>query len=513
MTGSEEPPAVRMEGITKTFGDVVANDAIDFTLGKGSIHALLGENGSGKTTLMNVLYGLYDQDSGTIRVDGEERRFDSPRAAMDAGIGMIHQHFQLVETMTVLQNVVLGHEPAERGIVDTDAAREEIRAICDRYDFDVDEYLDVRVGELDLGVRQRVEIVKSLYRGAEVLILDEPTAVLTPQEIDGLFELMDELREQGASLIFITHKLDEAMEIADEITVLRDGSRVGTVPAATTDKEELAAMMVGREVIFEYDRAEAPTGAPVLEVDSLRVRGERGLEQVRGVEFSVREGEIFGIAGVQGNGQSELVEALTGLRAVEDGTVRFEGADVTDASRREAIESGIAFIPEDRHEEGLVLEYDLTRNALLGFQTLPPLSEDGWIDWDAVREHADAIIDEYDVVPADRGARAASLSGGNQQKVVIARELSANPQVLLAAQPTRGLDVGAIEFVHRRLVEERDAGRAVLLVSLELEEIRSLSDRVLVIYEGEIVAEMPPSSSEEDFGVAMTGAGRREVAA
>jgi simple sugar transport system ATP-binding protein len=497
---------VELRGISKRFGDVVANDDVDFTLREGTVHALLGENGSGKTTLMSILYGLYERDEGAVEVRGRPRAFESPRDAIDAGIGMIHQHFQLVETMTVLQNVVLGHEPVDRGIMDTDAAREEIEAICDRYDFDVDEYLDAGIGDLDLGVRQRVEIVKSLYRGADVLILDEPTAVLTPQAVEGLFDLMGELREQGTSLIFITHKLDEAMEIADEITVVRDGARVGTVPAAETTKAELAEMMVGREVIFEYGRAEPSAGDRVLEVDSLRVRGDRGLEQVRGVSFDVHEGEIFGIAGVQGNGQAELVEALTGLREVEDGTVRFDGEDVTDASRREVIESDVAFVPEDRQEEGLVLSYDLVRNSLLGFQTLSPLTDGGWIKWDAVRGHADRIVDEYDVRPPDPSKRAASLSGGNQQKFVVGRELSHDPELLVASHPTRGVDIGSIEFIHRQLLEMRADGLPILLVSSKLEEIQQLSDRIGVMYEGQLVDTVRPTAvTERDLGLLMAG--------
>ena len=501
-----EKTVVDLRGITKRFGDVVANDEVDFTLREGTVHALLGENGSGKTTLMSILYGLYDRDTGTVEVRGRPREFESPREAIDAGIGMIHQHFQLVNTMTVLENVVLGHEPTERGVVDRPGAREEIEAICDRYDFDVDEHLDTAIADLDLGVRQRVEIVKSLYRGAEVLILDEPTAVLTPQEVEGLFELMDELREQGASLIFITHKLDEAMEIADEITVLRDGSRVGTVPAGETSRDELAELMVGREVLFEYERRERPSGEQILTVDSLHVRGDRGLQQVRGIDFSVREGEIFGIAGVQGNGQSELIEALTGLREVEGGTIHFQGENITDLGRREAIESGIAFVPEDRLEEGLVLNDDLVRNSLLGFQTLAPLVERGLIGWDAVREHADRIIAEYDVVPPDRRKRAASFSGGNQQKFVVGRELNHDPNLLVASHPTRGVDIGSIEFVHQRLLEMRADGLPIVLVSSKLEEIQQLSDRIAVMYEGQFVDTVRPEEvTERDLGLLMTG--------
>jgi len=499
-------PMVVLRGITKRFGDVVANDDVDLTLERGTIHALLGENGSGKTTLMSILYGLYERDAGTIGVDGRQREFDSPHDAIDAGIGMIHQHFQLVDTMTVLQNIVLGHEPTTRGSVDTASARADVEEICDRYDFDVDEHLDERVGELDLGVAQRVEIVKSLYRGAEVLILDEPTAVLTPQEVEGLFDLMDQLRRDGTSLIFITHKLGEAMDIADDITVLRDGRRVDTVPADETSREELAEMMVGREVVFEYEEREASTGEVLLDVDSLRVTDDRGFERVRGVDLEVRRGEILGIAGVQGNGQSELVEGITGLRPVDDGTVTFAGRDVTHASRGSLIEAGTAFIPEDRQEEGLVMEQDLVRNSLLGFQRLAPYADGGWLQWDRVREHADHIVDEFDVTPPDRDKIAGSFSGGNQQKVVVGRELGRDPELLVAAHPTRGIDIGSIEFVHEKLLDMRAAGLPILLVSSKLEEVQQLSDRIAVMYEGEIVETVRPSAVDErDLGLLMAG--------
>ncbi len=506
MTSDEPPPAVRLEGITKRFGDVVANDGVDFTLERGTVHALLGENGSGKTTLMSVLYGLYDQDEGTVVIDGEPRTVDSPRDAMDAGVGMIHQHFQLVDTMTVLQNVVLGHEPTDGGLVDESAAETDIEDICDRYDFDVDEYLDTPVQDVDLGVRQRVEIVKSLYRGADVLVLDEPTAVLTPQEVDRLFDVMAELTASGRSLIFITHKLDEALTVADEITVLRDGAVVGTVDAADTSEQELARMMVGREVLFDRAPRTTDPGEVVLDVEGLRVRGDRGTEQVRGVEFAVREGEILGVAGVQGNGQTELVEALTGLRPVASGTVRFEGEDITDTSRRRRIEAGIAYVPEDRQVEGLVQDYSLVRNALLGNQTVEPFVSRRFVRWGAVREHAESVIDEYDVQPPNPDAEATSLSGGNQQKFIVGREIEHDPTVMVASHPTRGVDIGSIEFIHDRLVELRDAGLAIVFVSSKLEEIQKLSDRIAVMYEGEFIDTVDPETvTEEDLGLLMAG--------
>ncbi|MCU4925490.1 ABC transporter ATP-binding protein [Halobacteria archaeon AArc-dxtr1] len=506
MATSNEPPAVELEGITKTFGDVVANNEVDLTLEKGSIHALLGENGSGKTTLMSVLYGLYDQDSGSISVNGEPLTVDSPRDAMDAGIGMIHQHFQLVKPMTVLQNIVLGNEPTEGGFVDEADAAADIEEICSRYGFNADEYLHTPVEELDLGTRQRVEIIKSLYRGAEILILDEPTAVLTPQEVDGLMEVMNDLRDDGRSLIFISHKLDEALEMADDITVLRDGNDVGTVKASESDENELAKMMVGREVLFDRLERETTSGSPVLEVDDLYMRDDRDLEKVRDVDLTVREGEILGIAGVQGNGQTELVEAITGLRSVESGTVQYHGEDITEMSRRDRIEEGIAYIPEDRHTEGLVLEYDLVKNALLGNQTIEPYANGSWLDWDAVQEHAEEIIEEFDVQPPNAAAQSSSLSGGNQQKFIVGREIGHDPDVMVASHPTRGVDIGSIEFIHNRLIELRDAGLGIIMVSSKLEEIQKLSDRVAVMYEGEFVDVVDPEAvTERDLGLLMAG--------
>ncbi|MFB6189475.1 MAG: ABC transporter ATP-binding protein [Halapricum sp.] len=511
-----EPPAVRLEGISKRFGDVLANDGVDFTLDQGTIHALVGENGAGKTTLMSVLYGLYEPDGGRIVVDGTPRTFDSPRDAIDAGIGMIHQHFQLVDTMTVTQNIVLGHEPVERGLVDEDSARADIESICSTYGFEVDEYLDTPIEELGVGVQQRVEIVKSLYRGADVLVLDEPTAVLTPQEIQRLFEVMTELAEQGRSLIFITHKLDEAMSVADEITVLRDGSAVGTVEAAATTRQELARMMVGRDVLFDAEERTTEPGEIALDVEDLHVLDDRGLEQVRGIDFSVRSGEIVGIAGVEGNGQAVLAEAITGLRPVDAGTIQFEGRDVTEMSRRRRIEAGITYVPEDRLAEGLVQDYSLVRNALLGNQTIEPFVRNGVVDWGAVRDHAEAIVTGYDVQPSEVDAEAGSLSGGNQQKFVVGRELEHGPSLLVAAQPTRGVDIGSIEFIHNRLREMRDAGTGVVLVSSKLDEIQQLSDRIAVLYEGEFVDIVEPDAvTESDLGLMMAGqttdAGDQEV--
>ena len=508
VAGSRDPAeiAVKLDGITKRFGDVVANDEVTFTLESGTTHALLGENGSGKTTLMSVLYGLYQPSAGTIEVDGSERSFDSPRDAMAAGIGMIHQHFQLIEPMTVLQNIVLGHEPTTNGMVDTEAARERITEISDRYGFDVARHLDTPIHDLDVGVQQRVEIVKSLYRGAEVLILDEPTAVLTPQEVDGLIEVMNDLRADGHSLIFITHKLDEALTAADQITVLRDGQAVGTVDAAETDERGLAQLMVGREVLFDRLDREGIPGDPVLTATDLHITGDRGVEQVSGVDLTIREGEILGIAGVQGNGQTELIEALTGLRSIDTGAVEFNDRDITSMNRRERIESGIAYVPEDRQKEGLVQQYDLVQNALLGNQTKAPFVNGAIIDWPTVGDHAASIVSEYDVQPPTTAAEAASLSGGNQQKFIVGREIEHEPDLMVAAHPTRGVDIGAIEFIHNRLIELRSEGVATLLVSSKLEEIQKLSDRVAVMYDGEFVDVVDPEAvTEAEFGLLMTG--------
>lgn len=506
-----QTPAVHLEEITKQFGDVVANDGVDFTLQKESVHALVGENGAGKSTLMNVLYGLYRPNAGRIVVDGKPRTFGSPQDAINVGIGMIHQHFQLVETMTVIQNIVLGHEPTKNGLVNEAKARSDIEDICSMYGFEIDEYLDTRIEELSVGIRQRIEIVKSLYRGADVLILDEPTGVLTPQEVEKLFGVMDELTERGHSLIFITHKMDEAMAAADEITVLRDGKDIGTVNTTDTTQEELARMMVGRDVLFDALERETSPGEVIVDVDGLCVEDDRDIEQVSNIGFAVRKGEILGIAGVEGNGQSELLEALMGLRGVESGTVTFNGADITGMSRRRRIESDIAYIPEDRQETGLVQDYDLVRNALLGNQTIEPYASGGFLDWEAVREHADEIIEEYDVQPPDSDVASASLSGGNQQKFVVGRELEHDPDFVVATHPTRGVDIGSVEFIHERLHEMRNEGLAILLVSSKLDEIQKLSDRIAVMYEGELVDIVAPDKvTEEELGIMMAGRARGE---
>jgi ABC-type uncharacterized transport system ATPase subunit len=504
-------PALELRGITKRFGSLIANDAIDFELKRGEIHALLGENGAGKSTLMNVLYGLHQPDEGEIVLDGERVRIDSARKAIALGIGMVHQHFMLVPVMTVAENLVLGSEPHQGPLLDYKAAARRTRELSERFGLAVDP--DARVENLGVGAQQRVEILRALFRGARILVLDEPTAVLTAQESQDLFGVLRALKADGTSVVFISHKLNEVLDVSDRVTVLRRGEKVDTVQTEGATERSLARLMVGRDVLLQVEKPAHEPGETLLEVRDLEVADERGLPAVRGVSFEVRAGEIVGLAGVDANGQSELIEAVTGLRRAQAGTVRVAGRDMTGASPREIQAAGVGHIAEDRQRRGLVLEFNLAENLSLREYRGASLSRLGWLSPKKMAERARGLLRDYDVRGGEYDTRAASLSGGNQQKCVIARELSADPQVLIAAQPTRGLDVGAIEFVHRRLVEERDEGRAILLVSLELEEIRSLSDRVLVIYEGTIVAELPPSASEEDFGVAMTGGGREEVLA
>ncbi|HEY8727605.1 MAG TPA: ABC transporter ATP-binding protein [Gaiellaceae bacterium] len=508
----DEPPVLELRGITKEFPGVLANDHVDFDLRRGEVHALLGENGAGKSTLMSILYGLYTPDSGEILMNGKPVAINSPKDAIELGIGMVHQHFMLIPVMTVTENIVLAQEPRHAGVLlDYDAAAERVRELSTSFGLAVDP--NARIQKITVGQQQRVEILKALYRGAEILILDEPTAVLTPQEARELFEIIEGLKAQGKSIVFISHKLNEVLEVADRITVLRRGKRVETIPRDGATEAGLARSMVGREVLLRVDKKPAEPGEPLLKVADLSVRDDRGLEAVRGVTFDVRAGEIVGIAGVDGNGQSELIDALTGLRKPAGGRMTVGGQDLTHASARQALDAGMGHIPEDRHRRGLVLDFNLAENLALHDYGKEPFSRFGWLNPRRWLRWAAGLLKEFDVRGGGPTTRASSLSGGNQQKVVVAREVSRDPSVLIAAQPTRGLDVGAIEFVHRRLVEQRDAGKAVLLVSLELEEILSLSDRILVLYEGRIVAEFPPEVSEEEVGIAMTGGRRQETAA
>ncbi|MDQ3859700.1 MAG: ABC transporter ATP-binding protein [Actinomycetota bacterium] len=502
-------PLLELRGISKRFPGILANDRVDFELAKGEVHALLGENGAGKSTLMNIVYGLYHPDEGEIRLNGKPVRIGSPRDAIDLGIGMVHQHFMLIPVMTVAENIVLATEPRKGLFLDLAGAENRVRELSTRFGLAVRP--DARVASISVGMQQRAEILKALYRGAEILILDEPTAVLTPQEAGELFTIVRSLQADGKSIIFITHKLNEVLDIADRITVLRQGRRIDTVPRAGATPEALARLMVGREVVLRIEKSPPEVGEPLLEVEDLRVVDERGLEAVRGASFQVRAGEIVGIAGVDGNGQSELIDALTGLRRPAGGRIVAAGKEITQAAARECLDLGVGHIPEDRQLRGLVLDFTLAENLALHDFRKEPDSKWGWLYPRRLVERAARVLKEFDVRGGRPETLAMTLSGGNQQKVVIAREVSRNPRILIAAQPTRGLDVGAIEFVHRRLVEERDEGRAIMLVSFELDEIRSLSDRVLVMYEGRIVGEYPPSVSEEELGIAMTG-GRREAA-
>jgi ABC-type uncharacterized transport system ATPase subunit len=506
--------AVHLKDITKRFPGVVANDGVDLRVESGTVHALLGENGAGKTTLMNVLYGLYDAEEGTVIVDGRPREFDSPRDAIDAGIGMIHQHFMLVDTMTVAENIVLGNEPRKwAGLaVDRAAARRQVAELSDRFGFDVDPA--VRIETVGVGVQQRVEILKTLYRGADILILDEPTAVLTPQEVADLFEVLEELTAEGKTIIFITHKLGEAMESADEITVLRDGKSIETVEAGATSREVLARWMVGRDVVLDVASSESDPGETVLAVEDLRVTDADGVARVDGLDFEIREGEIFGIAGVDGNGQAELIEAITGLGEATGGEIRFRGRDLTGTTRRERIAAGMAYIPEDRQKRGLVMDFDLVENGVLGSQHDPAFAAGGRIDWGTVRTHTEDIVETYDVRPPDPEAHARSLSGGNQQKFVVGREFERDPDLVVATHPTRGVDIGSTEFIHERLLDLRAAGKAVLLVSSKLDEVQQLSDRLAVIFEGEFAAVVDPGTvTEEEIGLYMGGEREQPVAA
>ena len=506
-----EELVLEMRGIRKEFPGVLANDDVDFDVRRGEVHALLGENGAGKSTLMTILCGLYKPDAGEILLHGMPITFASARDAIQAGIGMVHQHFMLIPVMTVAENIVLGMEPSRDVILlDESGAEARVRELSQQFGLVVDP--SALVSSITVGQEQRVEILKALFRGADILILDEPTAVLTPQEAGELFAIVRSLKADGKSIIFITHKLNEVLEIADRITVLRRGKRIETVPREGATEASLARAMVGREVLL---RVEKPPGAPgdvLLSVDKLNVIDDRGIPKVRDVSFTVRAGEIVGIAGVDGNGQTELIEAITGLRRSESGTIEVAGRPFAARSPREMLDAGVGHIPEDRQRRGLVLEFSIAENVGLHDYDKAPDSKWGWLFPARMVERAGKLIKEFDVRGGGPQTRAGGLSGGNQQKVVVAREVARDPKVLVAAQPTRGLDVGAIEFLHRRLVAERDEGRAILLVSLELDEIFSLADRILVMYEGEIVGEHTGEVSEHQIGLEMVGAGKTAAA-
>jgi ABC-type uncharacterized transport system ATPase subunit len=498
--------AVEMQGIHKYFAStqVTANNRVDLSVERGEVHALVGENGAGKTTLMNVLYGLIKPDQGTIRVNGQEVEIGHPDDAIRLGIGMVHQHFKLVPSFTVAENIMLGMEPNTAGVLHRDEEIEQVRELAQGFGLPVDP--TARIRELPVGMQQRVEILKTLQRNAQTLILDEPTAVLTPQEARELFTVVRGLAESGRTVIFITHKLLEVMEVADRVSVMRKGEMVGTKNIKDTSMRDMARMMVGRDVLFQLDKQPFQPGQTVLEVENLVVAGTSGLSAILNVSFDVREGEILGIAGVNGNGQSELVEAITGMRPVELGAVRLLDKDISELPVGERRRVGMAHIPEDRMQVGLNLETSLDENLVVTRYKLPEFSHLGLMKRPAIKALANTIIDRFDIVAARQGGGIATLSGGNLQKVVLGRELTGEPRLIIANQPTRGLDVGSIEFVHTTLLEARDNGAAILLVSVELEEIMSLSDRIAVLFRGQIVGQMDVAdATEENLGVLMAG--------
>jgi general nucleoside transport system ATP-binding protein len=501
---------IEMLDIRKEFPGIVANDNITLQVKKGEIHALLGENGAGKSTLMNVLFGLYQPEKGQIRVNGQEVKITDPNIANDLGIGMVHQHFMLVQNFTVTENIILGNEPTRTGKINIKKAAQDIQELSNQYGLSVDPY--AKIQDISVGMQQRVEILKTLYRGADILIFDEPTAALTPQEITELIQIMKKLIQEGKSIILITHKLKEIMSVCDRCTIIRKGVGVGTVNVQETNPDELAALMVGREVHFKTEKKTATPKEAVLTIKELVVEDSRGVEAVSSLNLSVRAGGIVGIAGVDGNGQTELIEAITGLRKIKSGSITLKNQELSTLSTRKITESGIGHIPQDRHKHGLVLDYTIGEN--IGLQTYyqKPMSKSGILNYKEMYKKAKELIAEYDVRTPSEYTQARSLSGGNQQKAIIAREVDRSPELLIAAQPTRGLDVGAIEFIHKKLIEERDKGRAVLLVSLELDEVINLSDRIAVIYEGKIVDIVDPKeTNEQELGLLMAG-GTREKA-
>jgi general nucleoside transport system ATP-binding protein len=510
----DAPVVLEMRGVTKRFGPVTANDDISLVLHRGEVLGILGENGAGKSTLMKILYGLYTPDEGEIFVDGEKVEIHDPKDAVSRGIGMVHQHFTLIPPLTVAENIVLGAEPRGGALGISLNVEEAVRAteeLSERYGLKVDPR--ARVADLSVGIRQRVEILKALYRDVRILILDEPTAVLTPQETEDLFAVLKELVADGLSIVLITHKLGELIGVGDEITIIRDGRVVDTVNAATTNERELARLMVGRDVLLRVEKEEHALGEVRLSAEDLTVHAGTGEVAVDGVSLEVRGGEILGIAGVDGNGQTELAEALAGTRHTVGGKVLLDGNDVTRLGADARQELGLAYVPEDRATKGLVQDFALYENNTLKTYDERPFSRFGVIFPRIMRRRASEALTHYDVRPPDPDARAGSLSGGNQQKAVLARELSGDPGVLIAAQPTRGVDVGAIEFIHRQILEQRSEGKAILLISLELEEIRSLSDRIIVLYAGSIVGEVGPDATDEELGLLMAGRTAEEKSA
>ncbi|WP_108993407.1 ABC transporter ATP-binding protein [Paenibacillus agaridevorans] len=495
---------VQLKGITKRFPGLVANDSIDLELKKGEIHALLGENGAGKSTLMNILFGLYQPDEGEIWINGERTVIDGASKAIELGIGMVHQHFKLVQPFTVAENIVLGDEPKKGLKIDYKLANQRVREISGRYGLKVDP--QVRIQNITVGMQQRVEILKTLYRGAEIVIFDEPTAVLTVQEIEELIQIIRNLAAEGKSIIIITHKLKEVMALANTVTVIRRGKVVRTLPTSGTNERQLAELMVGRDVSFEVEKSQAKPGEVVLDIRNLRMKGDQGKPALDGTTLQVRAGEIFGIAGVDGNGQSELIYAITGMRKVQEGNVFLNGSDLTNKSPRDISTAGVGHIPEDRHKHGLVLDFSVSENMILNTYFQPEYGRYGFVDFKAMDKLAADLVGEYDVRLSGIHTDARALSGGNQQKAIIGRELHKDPDLIIAVQPTRGLDIGAIEFVHNRLVEARNGGKAILLVSFELDELYALSDRIAVMYEGKLVGEVDADNrNDEELGLLMSG--------
>lgn len=496
-----------MKGISKSFPLVLANDKVDFLVKKGEIHALVGENGAGKSTLMSILYGLYQPDEGKILIDGIEKIISNPNKAIENKIGMVHQHFMLVPPLTVVENVILGMEPRKNYFfLDLQKAAFNIKTLSDQYGFKIDPW--AKIEDISVGIQQRVEIIKVLYRGAEILILDEPTAVLTPQEVDELFKILKSLKRQGKTIIFITHKLNEVIAISDQVTIMRNGKVVGTRETSQTNTAEIATLMVGRDVLLKTDKIEQQAGKPVLRLEQVSAFNQHRYPILNSVDLSVKEGQILGIAGVEGNGQAELVEVITGLRPVSSGHIYLNERDITGFSPRKIRELNIAHIPEDRRKRGFIGEYSVAENLVLGSHYKPPFARGCLVNFPEVQRYANELISDYDIRPAVKENLLKALSGGNQQKVIVARELYQKPNLLIASQPTRGLDVGSIEFVHQQILKERSKGKAILLVSAELDEILSLSDEIAVIYEGRIVEIMKNKEIDRGkLGLLMTGGG------
>jgi len=499
-----ENPVVSMRNITKRFGDNQVLTDVDFDLHKCEVHALLGENGAGKTTLMNILYGMFPPTDGSVTINGKSRNSMTPKEAIESGVGMVHQHFMLVDPFTVTENIILGYEETKGIFVDRKTAEEKIKKLSEEYGLSIDPR--AKVEDITVGMQQRVEILKALYHGADILIFDEPTAVLTPQEISEFIGIVRKLTEMGKSIIIITHKLSEIKAMADNCTIIRRGKFIDKLKVSEVDENILAEKMVGRDISFNVKKEDQSPGEEVLRIENLHVKDRRKLEVLKGLDLSLRKGEILGIAGVDGNGQTELIDAITGMTEIEKGKVFLNDVDITNASPRKIIDTGMNSIPEDRQKRGLVLEYPIKDNLILENVTKEPFSKNGRLKFDKIKENAKELVEKFDIRPTNINTPVADLSGGNQQKVIIAREISNNPDVLIAAQPTRGLDVGAIEFIHQYLVEMRNIGKAVLLISFELDEVMDLSDRIAVIYDGKIVGERLPKETDEfEIGRLMAG--------